>query len=291
MSIFGGPSYGGGGGMFGGNRGRMGCGTVIGIIIILFGVVRYYGSTEKNPTTGEPQRVALSVDQERALGLQAAPEMAAQMGGVVDPSDPDAQTVTRVGAYLVAHSVAAKSPYEYNFHLLRDPQTINAFALPGGQIFITRGLFEKLSDEAELGGVLGHEIGHVVQRHSAQQMAKSQLGQSLVMGAGAAASDRGRGQSALIIGQVVQQTMQLKYGRNDEKEADEFGLRILTESGFDPRAMIDVMQVLAETSKGNRQPEWLSSHPYPENRIELIKQWLADHPNDVGKLTRGRKLR
>jgi predicted Zn-dependent protease len=258
---------------------------------VIFGLVRYFGSTEKNPTTGEPQRVALSVDQERALGLQAAPEMAQQMGGVVDPSDPDAQTVKRVGAYLVAHSVAANSPYEYNFHLLRDPQTVNAFALPGGQIFITRGLYEKLSDEAELGGVLGHEIGHVVERHSAQQMAKSQLGQSLVMGAGAAASDRGHGQSAMIVGQLVQQTMQLKYGRGAEKQADEFGLRVLTEAGFDPRAMIDVMNVLAESSKGNRQMEWLSSHPFPENRIELIKQWLADHPNDVGKLTRGRKLR
>jgi predicted Zn-dependent protease len=271
----------------------MGCGagTIVGILIVIFGIVRYFGSTQTNPTTGEKQRVALTVDQERALGLQAAPEMAQQMGGVVDPSEPDAQTVKRVGAYLVAHSVAAKSPYEYNFHLLRDPNTINAFALPGGQIFITRGLYEKLSDEGELGGVLGHEIGHVVQRHSAQQMAKSQFGQTLVMGAGAAASDQGRGQSAMVIGQLVQQTMQLKYGRGDEKEADEFGLRILTESGFDPRAMIEVMQVLAESSKGNRQPEWLSSHPYPENRIELIKRWLAEHPNDVEKLTRGRKLR
>src|SRR5215207_2075331 len=208
MSIFGGRQFGG----FGGNRGRMGCGTVIGIGIILFGVIRYYGSTQTNPTTGEKQRVALSAEQESALGLQAAPEMAAQMGGVVDPRDPDAQTVKRIGQYLVARSVAKNSPYQYDFHLLRDPKTVNAFALPGGQIFITRGLYDRLSDEGELGGVLGHEIGHVVQRHSAQQMAKSQLGQSLVMGAGAAASDRGQGQSAMVIGQLVQQTMQLKYG-------------------------------------------------------------------------------
>jgi predicted Zn-dependent protease len=122
-------------------------------------------------------------------------------------------------------------------------------------------------------------------------MAKSQLGQSLVMGAGAAASDQGHGQTAMVIGQVVQQTTQMKYGREHEREADEFGLRILTEAGFDPRALIDVMNVLAESSGGNRQPEWLSSHPYPENRIELIKRWLAEHPNEVQNLTRGRKLR
>ena len=284
MSIFGGP-------MMRRSGGRLGCGTVIGIVIILFGVLRYYGSSEKNPTTGQMQRVALSVEQERALGLQAAPEMAAQMGGVVDPREPDAQNVKRIGAFLVANSVAKQSPYEYNFHLLRDPNTINAFALPGGQIFITRGLYDKLADEAELGGVLGHEIGHVVQRHSAQQMAKSQLGQSLVMGAGAAASDQGHGQSAMVIGQVVQQTMQLRYGRDHERESDEFGLRILTEAGFDPRAMIDVMEVLAASSKGARPPEWMASHPYPENRIELIKRWLAEHPNELERLTRGRKLR
>jgi beta-barrel assembly-enhancing protease len=284
MSIFGGP-------MMRRSGGRLGCGTVIGIVIILFGVIRYYSSTEKNPVTGEPQRVALSVDQERALGLQAAPQMAQEMGGVVDPKEPDAQNVKRIGQHLVARSVASKSPYEYNFHLLRDDQTVNAFALPGGQIFITRGLYNKLSDEAELAGVLGHEIGHVVQRHSAQQMAKSQLGQSLVMGAGAVASDQGHGYSATVIGQLVNQTKQLSYGREHERESDEFGLRILTEAGFDPRALIDVMKVLAESSGGRKQPEWMSSHPYPENRIELIQRWLAEHPQEAQNLTRGRKLR
>ncbi|MBC8107147.1 MAG: M48 family metalloprotease [Anaerolineae bacterium] len=277
--------------MGGGNRGKLGCGTVIGIAIILFGVVRYFGSTQVNPTTGEKQRVALSAEQESALGLQAAPQMAQQMGGVVDPRDPDAQNVKRIGQYLVAHSVAGKNtPYQYDFHLLRDAETVNAFALPGGQIFITRGLYDRLADEAALAGVLGHEIGHVVQRHSSQQMAKSQLGQSLVTGVGAAASDQGHGYSAMVVGQIVQQTAQLKYGREHEREADEFGLRILTESGFDPRAMIDVMKVLAEASKGSRTPEWLASHPYPENRIALIQRWLSENPSAVGSLTRGRKL-
>src|SRR5215204_3612422 len=117
------------------------------------------------------------------------------MGGEIDPSQPDSQTVERVGQYLVQRSVASKSPYKYDFHLLADPKTVNAFALPGGQIFITRALYDKLEDEAMLAGVLGHEIGHVIGRHSAEQMAKGQLGQLLTTAVGVGASggnDRGR---------------------------------------------------------------------------------------------------
>jgi predicted Zn-dependent protease len=153
-------------------------------------------------------------------------------------------------------------------------------------------LLRKLSDEAELAGVLGHEIGHVVNRHSAQQMAKSQLGQSIVSGVGAAASDQGHGMSAMVIGQLIEQTVRKRYGREDEKESDEFGLRIMIEAGLDPRAMIDVMRVLAEASQGSgRPPEFLITHPYPENRVKLIEQWLREHPDELSKLTRGRKLR
>src|SRR4051794_14637657 len=123
-------------GNYGGGQRRSGLATLIGIGIILFGIVSYYIKTTVNPTTGEKQRVSLTVDQETALGLQSAPQMAAQMGGEVDVSDPDMQTVQRIGAFVVAHSVAAKSPYQYHFHLLRDPETVNAFALPGGQVFI-----------------------------------------------------------------------------------------------------------------------------------------------------------
>ena len=138
--------------------------------------------------------------------------------------------------------------------------------------------------------MLGHEIGHVVQRHSSQQMAKSQLGQSLVTGVGAAASDRGHGYSAMVIGQVVQQTTQLSYGRERRARGGRAGPAHHHRIRLRPAAMIDVMKVLAEASKGSRTPEWLASHPYPENRIALIQQWLSENPNDLQKLTRGRKL-
>src|SRR5205085_11027195 len=115
--------------------------------------------TEVKPVTGEKQHIALNTDQEIALGLQAAPQMVAEMGGEVPSSDPQAQTVKEIGQRVWQSSDARRSPYKFAFHLLADPKTINAFALPGGQIFITRGLLTKLENEAQLAGVLGHETG------------------------------------------------------------------------------------------------------------------------------------
>jgi predicted Zn-dependent protease len=289
MSIFGGTSYGGGGGgrRFGGGGLRI----IIGIIIILIGVIGYYTKTSVNPATGEKQHVGnITPDQETRLGLQAAPEMTAQMGGEESPNSPDSQTVERIGQFLVSHSIASKSPYTYDFHLLRDPQTVNAFALPGGQVFITRALFDKLTDEAMLSGVLGHEIGHVVDRHSAQQMAKGQLGQMVVSGVGVAASDSNHPYAGAMIAQLVNNAIQLRYSREDESQADALGLRIMTESHFDPRAMIDVMKVLQQASGGHKQPEFLSTHPDPGNRIEAIERWLQEHPDDARNMTRGRPI-
>src|SRR4051812_44520011 len=171
----------------GGPARRFGPQLILALIIVVVGVGIYMTQTQVNPVTGEKQHVAMSVDEEKSLGLQAAPEMAAKMGGALDPErDPQARLVAEVGRRLVQNSDASKSPYVGNYHflLLDDPKTINAFALPGGQVFITRGLLDKLDDEAELAGVLGHEIGHVVERHAAQQMAKGRLGQLLSLAVG-----------------------------------------------------------------------------------------------------------
>src|SRR4051812_11275779 len=122
-------------------RRRSGCGgmqLVIGLVIALVSVFTYFGHTSRNPITGETQHVDMSVDQEIALGMQAAPEMAAEFGG--EDADPEArQLVQEVGSEIVAHSDVGKSEYKFQFHALADDRTINAFALPGGQVFITRG--------------------------------------------------------------------------------------------------------------------------------------------------------
>jgi predicted Zn-dependent protease len=269
---------------------------IIALVIAGIGIVTYYSRTQINPVTGEKQRVAMSVDQEKALGLQAAPKMAQQMGGVLDPKkDPDARIVAEVGHNLVSQTEASKSPYtgNFNFYLLDDPKTINAFALPGGQIFITRGLYNKLEDESQLAGVLGHEVGHVIHRHSAEQMAKGQLGQMLVVATGVGASDeRGGGAMATAAAAMANQMMQLKYGRQDETESDTYGLKLMEQAGYDPRGMLAVMQVLKEASGARGQPEFLMSHPLPDNRLEDIKRVIAQrYPDGVpATLTRGREL-
>src|SRR5207248_10584003 len=182
------------------------------------------------------QHVALNPSQEIALGLEAAPQMSAQMGGEIPKSDPRAAMVDEVGRHIVASSDAggANSPYRGNFafHLLADANTINAFALPGGQVFITDGLYEKLQNEAQLAGVLGHETGHVIGRHASEHMAKGQLGGALATAMGVGASDdRGRGYGTAIAAQVANQMLQLKFSRTDESEADSFGVRYMTQAG------------------------------------------------------------
>ena len=261
-------------------RGRI----LIALVVAVISLLGYYGRTAFNPITEEKQRVgSITPEQEVALGVQAAPEMAQQFGGL-DP-DPEAQAlVDQVGGRLVSRSVAAKSPYRFEFHLLDDPQTVNAFALPGGQIFITEGLLRQLGTEGQLAGVLGHEIAHVVARHGAEHIAKQQLTQGLTGAAVLATYDpndpssRGSAAVAAMIGQLVT----MRFGREDELESDQLGVRFTGEAGYDPRALIAVMKVLAQSSGGERQPEFFSTHPNPENRVARIEQAIRErYPEGV----------
>ncbi|HEX4054299.1 MAG TPA: M48 family metalloprotease [Tepidisphaeraceae bacterium] len=263
---------------------------IIGVAVILFGVISYYTHETVNPTTGERQHVAMSAQDEIALGLQSAPQMAAQMGGEVPQTDPRAREVSHIGQRIVQRSEAGKSPYHYQYHLLSDTQTVNAFALPGGQVFITLGLYQKLGDEAELAAVLGHETGHVVERHVAQQIEKSRLGQSIVLGTGIAASGNRNGFATWAMADLANEMVQLKFSREDESQADERGLEFMTEAGYDPRAMIDVMNILKQVGAGGHTPEFLETHPDPGNRIQAIESWMQDHPFIAPQLTRGDPL-
>ena len=267
---------------------------VIGLIMALIAFASYYGYREVNPITGEKQHIGMSQEQEVAMGLQAAPQMADQFGGLHPDSDIQ-NKVQEVGRRLVRKSVAGSSAYKFSFNVLKDAETVNAFALPGGPIFITAGLFNRLENEAQLAGVLGHEVGHVVARHSAEHMAKSQLAQVLVGAVGVAAIDEehpGRGLQAAAAAAFVSQMVNLRYGRQDELESDGLGVRLMSEAGYDPRSMLDVMRILAASSKGGRQPEFLSTHPDPGNREEKIKAAIAErYPQGVpGQLATGRSL-
>ena len=248
---------------------------LLAIVIALIGGLFYFCRTEVNPVTGEKQRVAMSAEQETALGLQTAPQMAAEFGGL-HPDEALQNYVEQLGEKIVSQSAARGSKYQYDFHLLRDPETVNAFALPGGQVFITAALLSRLQDEAQLAGVLGHEIGHVVGRHSAQQLAKAQLTQILVGAAGVAgSSEESSGQHAAQVAAVVGSLVNMRFGRQDELESDRFGVRFMGESGFDPRSLIEVMRILAEASGGSGRPEFLSTHPDPGNRQGEIEAEIA----------------
>lgn len=262
---------------------------IVAVVIAAIGYFMYLTHTEVNPVTGEKQHLSLSPNQEVMLGLQSAPEMAREMGGEVPSDDPREQEVQRIGNLIVSH---IKSPWKFQFHLLADTKTINAFALPGGQIFITMGLLNKLQNEAQLAGVLSHEAGHVIERHTAQQMAKGQLGQSIIAAVATGASDPNHpssAQSAAMVASVVNQMFQLRYSRHDESEADIWGLKLMVESGFDPRAMVEVMKILKAAGGAGHTPELFQTHPNPDLRIEQIKAYLAEHP-PRGDLKEGRQL-
>lgn len=250
------------------SKGRL----IIGLVMAAFAYFSYMNSSEYNEILGVEQHLAMSKDQEIALGLQSAPHMAEQYGGL-DANANDQAIVDAVGQRLVRQSVVAKTDWRFEFHLLADRKTVNAFALPGGQVFITRALYDKLQSEDQLAGVLGHEIGHVIARHGAQQMAKQRLGQGLTGAAAVASGDQGVGQMAAMIAQTVN----MRYGREDELQSDEIGVRLMHEAGYDPHALIGVMEILARVSGGKRQPEFFSTHPNPENRIGKINEAIAKY--------------
>ncbi|MDE1207736.1 M48 family metalloprotease [Tenacibaculum larymnensis] len=242
---------------------------LIGIAIVAFAYLRKCSQQEVNPYTGKTQAVSLSPEQEIAIGLQQAPVMTQQHGGLY-PNENAQALVDKVGAKLVNNTIAKKSGYQFDFHLLRDEKTINAFALPGGQVFITHALFSQLKNEDQLAGVLGHEIGHVLGKHSNERITDANFWKLLTMGASVGAD---LGQLANNIGQ---QTL-LKNGRGDELESDELGVKLMIDAGYNPENLIGVMEILKAAAGPNRIPEFQSTHPDPENRIEKIKEAIRKY--------------
>lgn len=246
---------------------------VIALVIALVSIVGYFGNRALNPVTGRTQSLALSTEQEVALGLQAAPEMAAQFGGLSRNAE-GTRMVKDMGFQLLAVAGEAAQPYTWDFHLLGDQATVNAFALPGGQIFITEALLGRLQTPGQLAGVLGHEFGHVLARHSSEQLAKTQLAQGLSTSAVIAGSDSRTGAyTSAAVAQFVSQFALMRYSREHELESDRLGVRFMTLAGYDPNALKDVMMILAEAS--GRDPgasDFMTTHPSSDRRIQEIDE-------------------
>lgn len=261
---------------------------LIALAIVGFAVLSYYLKPgDLNEVTGEVERVALiDPEEEIQLGLQAAPEMVDMHGGQSRDRGGQ-QAVNIVGGQLLDaldRDLAQHdrhNPYRnaFRFTLLADPQTVNAFALPGGPVFITQALYDKFTTKGQLAGVLGHEIGHVLARHANKQMARQGMFQGIAGAVGVLGGDV----NSARMGQMVSSVLSTSYGRDAELESDKWGVRLMAMAGYDPRAMIDVMQILDEASGGaGGPPEFLSTHPKPANRVEYIKQVIAEEfPNGV----------
>lgn len=246
----------------------------------------FVANCSTNPATGKPQLAMVSEAQEVSMGREAA-QQAAQQIGLYEDAELQAY-VSRLGKELAAQSERPNLPW--SFQVVDDP-SVNAFALPGGFIFVTRGLMTHLTSEAELVSVLGHEIGHVTGRHSVEQMSKAQLAQIGLVAGMILQPELARSYGDLA--QTGLGLLFLKYGRDDEREADDLGLRYLVAENYDPREMPQVFETLRRVSEreaqGGRVPGWMSTHPTPENRIERISSQVASLDRDFSKATVGRE--
>ncbi len=229
-----------------------------------------FAACARNPVTGKKQLSLVSKEQEIALGKQAAEQVAESVGRYPDPRLQ--AYVAEIGSRMAKASERPDLPW--SFVVLDDP-TVNAFALPGGPVFVTRGILTHLNSEAELAAVLGHEIGHITARHSVQQISKAQLAQ-LGLGLGMIFSEDLR-QYGQLAG-VGLQLMFLKFGRDAERQSDDLGFKYMTGQGYDPREMAGVFTTLERASAregAGRLPEWLSTHPDPGGRAEKARERAA----------------
>lgn len=216
-----------------------------------------------NPITGEEELMLISEEQDIQIGRQYAPEVEKEMGGKIN--DPVIQNYVNYVGQNVAR-VSHRPNFEYSFVALND-KSINAFALPGGYIFVTKGMLQNIQTEAQLAAILAHEITHIVARDVSNAMS-NQIGINLLL---SAVTSEKTPQSVLMVANLTQQIVGLRFSRQDEKEADLGGLDYMVKAGYNPYGMVETMQML-QTLNQSRPIEFLSSHPSPENRIGYLTQ-------------------
>ena len=231
-----------------------------------------------NPATGQRQLVLMSEGQEVALGREADQSVQGEMG--VYPDETWQGYMQELGSSLAARTERPDLPW--TFRVVDDP-IVNAFALPGGFIYMTRGILAHFNSEAELASVLGHEIGHVTGRHGVEQASQAQLA-SIGLGVAAVSSERFARVAGLA--QTGLGLMFLRFSRDHEREADDLGLRYMTRGNYDPTEMPKVFLTLQRVSAAQgagRVPGWLSTHPDPGDRAERITQQVGSLPPDPAR--------
>jgi predicted Zn-dependent protease len=219
----------------------------------------------------------VSESEDLKLGATAYGQVLKESRIVHDPQITD--VVQRVGKRIA--TVADRPDYQWEFTVIDDPKTVNAFCLPGGKVAVYTGIFPVARDEAGLATVLGHEVAHALARHGAERMSQSELLQVGAAGVAVAAGASGAGgatQQAVMAayGLGSQVGVALPFSRSQESEADHIGLILMAKAGYDPDASVVLWQRMQSYSQGKNPPEWLSTHPAPATRVDDLRGWLSE---------------
>jgi len=239
--------------------------------LVLLGALIAVPACETVPVTGRSQLQLVSPAEESQMGADAYKQILAKAKISTDPAAN--QLVTRVGTRIAAATGRSDLPWE--FKVIDDPKTVNAFALPGGKVAVYTGILPVTQDEAGLAVVLGHEVAHVLARHSAERMSQQLALETVAQGLGSAV-----GVNAQIVqmgSSLLVNAVGLPWGRRQESEADHLGLVYMAKAGYDPHAARELWVRMAQNAKGSsRPPEFLSTHPSEETRIHQIEEWMPE---------------
>jgi predicted Zn-dependent protease len=264
-------------------------GKIMGRALLLVAAFLAVNACSRNPVTGKKELMLVSENQEKTMGLQYDPQIVASYGLYEDQKMQD--FINEKGKQM--GKISHRPSLEYNFRILDSP-VVNAFAVPGGYVYFTRGIMAHFNNEAEFAGVLGHEIGHVTARHSAKQQTNQILGQVGLMG-GLVLSKDIRNNAEQV--QQALGLMFLKFGRDDESQSDQLGVEYSTKIGYDATYMANFFKTLNRISEqaGQRLPTFLSTHPDPLDRYakvtEAAKSWQAKVGTSSLQVNRNQFLR
>jgi len=250
------------------------------LLLILYIVVYLCTGCAFNPITGQEELMLLPEKQDLEIGQQYAPEIEKELGGRIENEDLQ-NYIDGVGQKIAR--ISHKPYWEYHFVAVND-KSINASALPGGYIFITKGMLEKLQTEAQLASILAHETAHVVARDTSNAIS-NQIGLSLLL---VAATSGQSSRGVLTAAELSRRIIGLRYSRQDEREADIAGLDYMVVAGYNPYGIVKTMQMLEDQDKV-RAVEFLSSHPSPQNRIAYLTQRIQTKNHNLTDLTIGKE--
>ena len=256
--------------------------TLLGLLLPL----ALSGGCETNPYTGRSQFLMTSVSEEMKMGAQAYDQVKSDPKMKTSQDPREIEPVKRVAARIVEAAKRSKyaemaQQFEWEVAVIKDDQTANAFALPGGKMAVYTGIFPMAKTEAGLAAVMGHEVVHALARHGAERMSQGQatsigvqvLGTAAGVGTGSAAL----GQATMAaLGVGAQVGMLLPFSRKHESEADYIGILLAADAGYDPRESVALWERMGQMSEGGAPAEFMSTHPSHETRIDQLKKWMPE---------------